>query len=78
MASLVGDTKVLVPMFTSQQRCVGRVINLIVKDGLKFVGPVVDNIRESIKYLRVLRPLENKCSNKLLHEKVLQARKSHH
>jgi hypothetical protein len=33
-------------------RCAGHVINLIVKDGLKFVEPIVDNIRESIKYLR--------------------------
>jgi hypothetical protein len=33
-------------------QCVGHVINLIVKDGLKFVEPIVDNIRESIKYLR--------------------------
>jgi hypothetical protein len=33
-------------------RCARHVINLIVKDGLKFVEPVVNNIRESIKYLR--------------------------
>jgi hypothetical protein len=29
--------------------CAGHVINLIVKDGLKFVEPIVENIRESVK-----------------------------
>src|SRR5438128_44612 len=33
-------------------RCAGHVINLIVKDGLKFVESIVGNIRESIKYIR--------------------------
>jgi hypothetical protein len=33
-------------------RCAGHVINLIVKDGLKFVEPIVENIRESVKYIR--------------------------
>jgi len=31
-------------------RCVGHVINLIVKDGLKCVEPIVENIHESIEY----------------------------
>ena len=33
-------------------RCAGHVINLIVKDGLKVVESVVENIRESVKYIR--------------------------
>uniref|UniRef100_A0A0A9DMG4 hAT-like transposase RNase-H fold domain-containing protein n=1 Tax=Arundo donax TaxID=35708 RepID=A0A0A9DMG4_ARUDO len=33
-------------------RCAAHVINLIVKDGLKLVEPIVENIRESVKYIR--------------------------
>jgi len=33
-------------------RCAGHVINLVVKDGLKFVESIVENSRESIKYIR--------------------------
>ena len=33
-------------------RCAGHVINLIVKDGLKIVESVVENIHESVKYIR--------------------------
>jgi hypothetical protein len=33
-------------------RCAGHVINLIVKDGLKFIEPIVDNIRESTEGLK--------------------------
>jgi hypothetical protein len=32
-------------------RCAGHAINLIAKDGLKFVELIVENIRESVKYI---------------------------
>ena len=33
-------------------RCATHVINLIVKDGLQEIDGVIENIRESVKYIR--------------------------
>ena len=33
-------------------RCAAHVLNLIVKDGLQVVEGVIDNVRESVKYIK--------------------------
>lgn len=54
-ANLLGKNLLLRKGQLLHDRCAAHVLNLIVQEGLKTIGGAVDNIRDSVKYVKSLQ-----------------------